>query len=81
LPLEVRGRKRGFTNTISFGRMPWVRSTCWLSSGDRSTWRGPRRSAVGVAVLFAVGWGERPPRVPMVASVVGPRGAGVSVRF
>jgi hypothetical protein len=40
-------------------------------------------AAVGVAVLFTVGHGDEPapPRVPAVTPVVGPRGAGVSVRF
>jgi hypothetical protein len=40
-------------------------------------------AAVGVAVLFTVGRGDEPapPRAPAVTPVVGPRGAGVSVRF
>lgn len=40
-------------------------------------------TAVGVAVLFAIGRGDEPgpPRAPAVTPVVGPRGAGVSVRF
>jgi hypothetical protein len=40
-------------------------------------------AAVGVAVLFTIGRGDEPapPRAPAVTPVVGPRGAGVSVRF
>jgi hypothetical protein len=40
-------------------------------------------AAVGVAVLFTVGRGDEPapPRAPAVTPLVGPRGAGVSVRF
>jgi tetratricopeptide (TPR) repeat protein len=40
-------------------------------------------AAVGAAVLFALGRGDEPgpPHAPAVTPVVGPRGAGVSVRF
>jgi hypothetical protein len=39
-------------------------------------------AAAGVAVLFAIGRGDEPaPPAPTVTPVVGPRGAGVSVRF
>lgn len=40
-------------------------------------------AAVGVAVLFTVGRGDEPapPHPPTVTPVVGPRGAGLSVRF
>jgi len=38
-------------------------------------------AAVGVVVLFTVGGDEQPARAPAVAPVVGPRSAGVSVRF
>jgi hypothetical protein len=38
-------------------------------------------AAVGVAVLFTVGRHDEPAPAPAVTPVVGPRGAGVSVRF
>ncbi len=39
-------------------------------------------AAAGVAVLFAIGRGDEPtPPAPTVTPAVGPRGAGVSVRF
>jgi hypothetical protein len=38
-------------------------------------------AAVGVVVLFAIGGGDEPAHPPAVTPVVGPRAAGVSVRF
>ncbi|HEX3759421.1 MAG TPA: hypothetical protein VHW23_11980 [Kofleriaceae bacterium] len=73
-PFDAPTRKR-YDDLVDEGRR--YQHLAWAAFGLAGA------AAVGVAVLFAVGRGDEsaPPRPALVSPIIGPRGAGVSVRF